>query len=192
MKFQIQKTTTTYPVIHQEKLQPPATATTRAVVATTPSPPPPPPPPLPALTPPPQPSPVLQTQKSTTSTSSNKSELNKNNKFFPGKSNQDQVHEELKYVLNMFREKKFTPNIVEMQTTVLHQYSTPREVQSWLTTKGFSDKVCKQLRDMTGAEIFNLTKRQLEQYFGPDEGGKLEQQLILSRNECRVSLTLTR
>ncbi|KAI4478630.1 hypothetical protein M0804_011658 [Polistes exclamans] len=162
----------------------PATATAGAATP----PPPPPPPPLPVLTPPPQPSPVLQTQKSTTSTSSNKSELNKN-KFFPGKSNQDQVHEELKYVLNMFREKKFTPNIVEMQTTVLHQYSTPREVQSWLTTKGFSDKVCKQLRDMTGAEIFNLTKRQLEQYFGPDEGGKLEQQLILSRNECGYETT---
>ncbi|XP_046836663.1 epidermal growth factor receptor kinase substrate 8-like [Vespa crabro] len=151
------------------------------------------PPPLPippALSPPPPPPPpppVLQTQKSTTSTGSNKSELYRNNKSFAG--NQDQVQEELKHVLNMFRQKKRSPNILEMQATVLHQYSTPREVQSWLTAKGFSDKVCKQLKDMTGAEIFNLTKRQLEQYFGPNEGEKLEKQLISSRNECGYETT---
>ncbi|XP_035728767.1 epidermal growth factor receptor kinase substrate 8-like isoform X2 [Vespa mandarinia] len=137
--------------------------------------------------PPPPPPPVLQTQKSTTSTGSNKSELYKNNKSLAG--NQDQVQEELKHVLNMFRQKKRSPNILEMQATVLHQYSTPREVQSWLSAKGFSDKVCKQLKDMTGAEIFNLTKRQLEQYFGPNEGERLEKQLILSRNECGYETT---
>ncbi|XP_047368946.1 epidermal growth factor receptor kinase substrate 8-like protein 2 isoform X2 [Vespa velutina] len=153
------------------------------------------PPPLPvppALSPPPPPPPpppVLQTQKSTTSTGSNKSELYKNNKSLAGTCNQDQVQEELKHVLNMFRQKKRSPNILEMQATVLHQYSTPREVQSWLTAKGFSDKVCKQLKDMTGAEIFNLTKRQLEQYFGPNEGERLEKQLILSRNECGYETT---
>lgn len=139
--------------------------------------------------PPPPPPPVLQTQKSTTSTTSNKSESYKNNKSFAGTCNQDQVQEELKHVLNMFRKKKHSPNILEMQATVLHQYSTPREVQSWLTAKGFSDKVCKQLKDMTGAEIFNLTKRQLEQYFGPNEGEKLGEQLILSRNECGYETT---
>ncbi|KAL2731977.1 epidermal growth factor receptor kinase substrate 8-like isoform X1 [Vespula squamosa] len=152
------------------------------------------PPPLPVSSalpppPPPPPPPVLQTQKSTTSTTSNKSESYKNNKSFAGTCNQDQVQEELKHVLNMFRKKKHSPNILEMQATVLHQYSTPREVQAWLTAKGFSDKVCKQLKDMTGAEIFNLTKRQLEQYFGPNEGERLEKQLILSRNECGYETT---
>ncbi|KAK2585210.1 hypothetical protein KPH14_009916 [Odynerus spinipes] len=146
------------------------------------SPPPPPPPPPPLL-------PLLQSQQSTTSTCSSESGTYKSNKSFGGVSNQEQVQEELKHVLNMFREKKRNPHIIEMQATLLHQYSTPREVRSWLTSKGFSEKVCKQLKDMTGAEIFNLTRRQLEQYFGPSEGTRLEQQIMLSRNECGYETT---
>lgn len=150
-----------------------------ASLSSVPSPPPPPPPPPP----------LLQTQRSTTSTYSSKSGSYKSTKSLGGISNQEQVQEELKHVLNMFKEKKRRPDIIEMQATLLHPYSTPREVQSWLVAKGFSDKVCKQLKDMTGAEIFNLTKRQLEQQFGPEEGPRLEQEITSSRNVCGYETT---
>lgn len=47
-------------------------------------------------------------------------------------------------------------------------------------------RICKQLRDMAGSEIFNLTERQLEQYFGIAEGAKLFSQILLARNENKV------
>lgn len=39
---------------------------------------------------------------------------------------------------------------------------------------------------MAGSEIFNLTERQLEQYFGIAEGAKLFSQILLARNENKV------
>lgn len=47
-------------------------------------------------------------------------------------------------------------------------------------------RICKQLRDMAGSEIFNLTERQLEQYFGIAESAKLFSQILLARNENKV------
>lgn len=48
-------------------------------------------------------------------------------------------------------------------------------------------RICKQLRDMAGSEVFDLTKRQLEQYFGIAEGAKLFNQISLARNENKVN-----
>lgn len=48
-------------------------------------------------------------------------------------------------------------------------------------------RTCKQLKDMTGLEVFDLTKRQLEQYCGIAEGSKLYGQILAARTESEVS-----
>ncbi|XP_014478561.1 PREDICTED: epidermal growth factor receptor kinase substrate 8-like isoform X2 [Dinoponera quadriceps] len=140
-------------------------------------PPPPPPPPPPSSTP--STPPPLQTQKSTTSITSTSSKAEKSNA-----SSLVQVHNELKFVLSIFREKKAnSPKNDTQQEIWLNQHSTPRDVQAWLTAKGFAQKICKQFESMNGTELFNLTRRQLEQYCGMSEGSRLNGQLTLARNE---------
>ena len=48
-------------------------------------------------------------------------------------------------------------------------------------------RTCKQLRDMTGSEVFNLTRRQLELYCGVAEGSKLYSEISTARIESEVS-----
>lgn len=93
------------------------------------------------------------------------------------------MQEELRQVLSVFRTKKNNGNDSVNRDPILDHYSTPREVQNWLIAKGFSEKSCKQLKDMTGAEVFNLTKRQLEQHCDVGEGSKLYSQISLARVE---------
>lgn len=50
------------------------------------------------------------------------------------------MQEELKQVLMIFREKKEYYGKSIDREPVLDQYSTPREVQNWLTFKGYSEK----------------------------------------------------
>lgn len=100
------------------------------------------------------------------------------------------MQEELKQVLMIFREKKEYYGKSVDREPVLDQYSTPREVQNWLTFKGYSEKICKQLKDMTGSEIFGLTKRQLE-YYDIAEGAKLFNQILLARNENKTKNSRT-
>ncbi|XP_012538537.2 epidermal growth factor receptor kinase substrate 8 [Monomorium pharaonis] len=142
-------------------------------------------PPTPPPLPPPMGSiPMLQTQKSAPSTFTfNKAETSKSNKFSSGISNQEEVQKELKFVLRIFREEKvnFSTN---MQEIWLNQHSTPREVQTWLAAKGFSQKICKQLENMNGTELFDLSRRRLEQLCGLSEGSRLNGQLTLAKNEC--------
>ncbi|KOC59829.1 Epidermal growth factor receptor kinase substrate 8 [Habropoda laboriosa] len=141
----------------------------------------------PSTPPLPPPLPPLQSQTSVTSISSIKSVTLKSvNPPISGQKQEkkeEKMQEELKQVLMIFREKKqhYTDSI--NREAVLDQYSTPREVQSWLSSKGFSEKTCKQLRDMTGSEMFDLTKRYLEQYYGPLEGGRLYDEISKARDE---------
>lgn len=132
--------------------------------------------------------------------------------LYPTDVGREQYHEELKIVLTMFREKKATPRSNDTQEIWLNQHSTPREVQTWLEAKGFSEKyirsissqvnepvaqyfyyiftcrIRKQFENMDGIELFNLTRRQLEHYCGSSEGSRLNGQLTLARNESGVSL----
>jgi len=56
-------------------------------------------------------------------------------------SSQEKVQKELKFVLRIFREKKAnSPTNNNTQEIWLNQHSTPREVQTWLAAKGFSQK----------------------------------------------------
>lgn len=49
-------------------------------------------------------------------------------------------------------------------------------------------RICKQLEDMNGTELFNLPRRRLEQLCGLSEGSRLNGQLTLAKNECEVSI----
>ncbi|XP_076675798.1 epidermal growth factor receptor kinase substrate 8 isoform X2 [Andrena cerasifolii] len=133
--------------------------------------------------PPPPPPPPLQNQTSVSSTCSSRASTYKSTKSTGGVMSQEQMQEELKYVLTIYREKKQRGKNPGKREAVLDQYSSPSEVHSWLIAKGFSEKACKQLRDMTGADIFDLTKRQLDNYCGVTEGGKLYSQITLARTE---------
>jgi len=59
----------------------------------------------------------------------------------------EEIHKELKFVLTMFREKKTnaTPPSNDAQEVWLNPRSTSREVQTWLTVKGFSEKYVKSI-----------------------------------------------
>ncbi|XP_076177080.1 epidermal growth factor receptor kinase substrate 8 isoform X3 [Ptiloglossa arizonensis] len=135
------------------------------------------------ITPPPPPlPPPLQSQTSVSSTSSSRTGTYKSNKSNIEVNNQKQMHEELKHVLTMYREKKKDKGTSGSEV-LLDQYSTPREVLAWFTAKEFSEKTCKQLGNMTGADIFDLTRRQMEHYCGPTEAARLYSQITLARNE---------
>jgi len=92
------------------------------------------------------------------------------------------VHEELKAVLELFRERRRNLEIVKTPEVYIHQRSNPDEVQNWLRAKGFSERICKQLHDVSGNELFALTKPQLEKYCGKDEGHRLDSQLTVQRS----------
>ncbi|XP_034170990.2 epidermal growth factor receptor kinase substrate 8 isoform X1 [Osmia lignaria lignaria] len=131
--------------------------------------------------PPPPPPPPLESQSSVTSTISTKSL--KSNSPPIGLRTEKRVQEELKQVLMIYREKKRHDKDSLCPKVFLDRFSSPREVQNWLTAKKFSEKTCRQLRDMTGSEVMELTRRQLEQYCGVAEGGKLFDDIESAKNE---------
>jgi hypothetical protein len=51
-------------------------------------------------------------------------------------------------------------------------------------------RTCKQLNDLSGGELFSLTKSQLEKYCGKDEGHRLDSQLSVQRSISGVSANL--
>jgi hypothetical protein len=51
-------------------------------------------------------------------------------------------------------------------------------------------RICMQLRGVTGNELFSLTKSQLVEYCGKDEGHRLDSQLTVQRNVSGVSANL--
>ncbi|XP_072766407.1 epidermal growth factor receptor kinase substrate 8-like isoform X2 [Anoplolepis gracilipes] len=165
------------------KSAPASPALASSKIPSTPPPPPPPPPPTPIGS-----IPLFQTQKSAPSTfsTSNKTEVSKSIKFFNSTSGQEEVQKELKFVLKMFREKKANSSSLssDMREIWVNQYSTSREIQTWLAAKGFSEKICKQLENVNGLELFNLSRRRLEQLCGLSEGSRLNGQLTLAKNEC--------
>jgi len=96
-------------------------------------------------------------------------------------SSQD-LQEELKSVLDMFREKRPIFEIMRTPEVFISQRSNPDEVQNWLEAKGFNGKTCKKLEGVSGGELFSLTKSKLEQYCGKDEGQRLDSQLHVQRS----------
>lgn len=104
-------------------------------------------------------------------------------------SHHDQVNEELKNVLTMFRErKKRNLEVLKTPEVFIKQTSNPDEVQKWLHEKGFPEAVCKKMNRMTGYDMFALSKDQLEKYCGETEGKRLASQITLQKEVSGVSL----
>lgn len=99
----------------------------------------------------------------------------------------DDMQEELKSVLTLFRERRRNLDIVKTPEIFIQQTSTPEEVAKWLTAKGFSDRTVKKLRGLTGNELFALNRQTLEEYCGVEEGKRLASQITIQRNVSGVS-----
>lgn len=95
---------------------------------------------------------------------------------------QDQVQEELKNVLTLFREKRRNLDIVKTPEIYIQQSSAATDVEKWLAAKGFSDKVVKKLHGFNGNELFSLKRHTLEDYCGAEEGRRLASQITIQRN----------
>ncbi|XP_037045483.1 epidermal growth factor receptor kinase substrate 8-like isoform X2 [Bradysia coprophila] len=97
-------------------------------------------------------------------------------------SGQDEVNEELKNVLTLFREKRRVLDIVKTPEIFIQQSSSATEVEQWLKAKGFSDRVVKKMHGLNGNELFALKRHTLEDYCGSEEGRRLASQITIQRN----------
>ncbi|KAG8238258.1 hypothetical protein J437_LFUL016437, partial [Ladona fulva] len=143
--------------------------------------PPPPPPPLPPPMPPA--TPVMTMTKPPTKTREDKSQKS----LSRATSSQDLVHEELKQVLSVMKEKRTDIDIVKTPNVFINENSSPSDIQDWLKLKAFSDKLCKQFNGMNGRELFSLKRDQLEKFCGTSEGHRLFSQLTIQKITCGVS-----
>lgn len=100
----------------------------------------------------------------------------------------DDMHEELKNVLTLFRERRRNLDIVKTPEIYIQQTSTPMEVENWLQAKGFGERTVKKLNGLTGNELFALNRKTLEEYCGTEEGKRLASQITIQRNVSGVSL----
>lgn len=94
----------------------------------------------------------------------------------------DEVNEELKNVLTMFREKRRVLDITRTPEIFIQQSSSAAEVEQWLKAKGFSDRVVKKMHGLNGNELFALKRHTLEDYCGTEEGRRLASQITIQRN----------
>lgn len=96
------------------------------------------------------------------------------------------MHEELKNVLTLFRERRKHLDIHKTPDVYISQTSTPTEVETWLKAKGFEEKTIKKLKGMSGNDLFALKKHTLEEYFGVEEGRRLASQITIQKNVSGV------
>jgi epidermal growth factor receptor kinase substrate 8 len=99
---------------------------------------------------------------------------------------QDEMQEELKAVLTLFREKRRL-DIMKTPEIYIQQSSSAKEVEQWLRAKGFSERVIKKLHGFNGNELFALKRSTLEEYCGSEEGKRLASQITIQRNVSGVS-----
>lgn len=62
--------------------------------------------------------------------------------------------------------------------------STVEEVQAWLTSKDFSDRVKGLCKELTGEHMFALTKERLEEVLAATEAARLISHLTVQKNLC--------
>lgn len=101
------------------------------------------------------------------------------------------MHEELKNVLALFRDRRKHLDIHKTPDVFISQTSNPREVETWLRAKGFEERTVKKLTGMTGNELFGLKKQTLEEYFGIEDGRRLASQITIQKNVSGVRTGLT-
>lgn len=97
------------------------------------------------------------------------------------------MHEELKNVLVLFRERRKHLDIHKTPDVFITQTSNPAEVENWLKAKGFEERTVKKLKGMSGNDLFKLKKQTLEEYFGIEEGRRLASQITIQKNVSGVS-----
>lgn len=97
--------------------------------------------------------------------------------------------DELKHVLSFYKEEKQKQKLDILQTPEIYidMRSTAREVQAWLKAKQFSNRVLKYLEGMNGRQVLGMKRDALETAFGKEEGGRLDSQITLSRNQTKYT-----
>lgn len=132
--------------------------------------------------PPPPPPPIILVPVTPTATRPSSQSNTLSRKSIGSTSGLDEVNEELKNVLTLFREKRRVLDIVKTPEIFIQQSSSPNEVEQWLKAKGFSDRVVKKLHGLNGNELFALKRHTLEDYCGSEEGRRLASQITIQRN----------
>ncbi|CAD5126064.1 DgyrCDS14232 [Dimorphilus gyrociliatus] len=106
-------------------------------------------------------------------------------KYSKQASQQDTLNLELKNRLTMgkterdqFRSKQ------RVSVTIISDKSSADEVREWLRNKRFDNEVIEALQGRSGRELFDLSKRQIEQICGYDEADRLETQLNVQKGKC--------
>lgn len=105
-----------------------------------------------------------------------------------GVGGHDQMQEELKSVLTLFRDKRRILDIVKTPEIFIQQSSSAQEVEQWLRAKGFSDRVVQKLHGFNGNELFSVKRHTMEDYFGSEEGRRLASQITIQRNISGVRI----
>jgi len=140
--------------------------------------------PAPSLPPPPPPQPIISETPTTLRKASKRRPRERSNSVETSYS----MAEELRHVLSFYSEEKQKHlEILQTPDIFLDQRSTAREVKEWLVAKQFSSRVLKQMDGMSGRQVLGMKKEALEGAFGKEEGGRLDSQIILSRNQTKYT-----
>jgi len=137
--------------------------------------------PAPSVVPPPPPQPVWKAETPVVIRKAPK-------KTERSDSTATSMADELRHVLSFYSEDK--AKHLEIQKTpdiFIDQRSTAREVKEWLRAKQFSARVEKQMEGHSGRQVLGLQREALEAAFGKEEGGRLDSQIILSRNQTKYT-----
>lgn len=97
------------------------------------------------------------------------------------------MNDELNHVLKLYREKRSNLDIHKTPEIFIQHTSSPSEVKQWLKAKGFSDFVVGKLGYLNGFDLFSLTRENLEEHCGIEEGRRLLSQITIQRNVSGVS-----
>jgi len=138
--------------------------------------------PAPSVVPPPPPQPTWTTETPTVIRRAAPKKTERSD------STATSMAEELRHVLSFYSEDK--AKHLEIQKTpdiFIDQRSTAREVKEWLQAKQFSNRVLKQMEGHNGRQVLGLQREALEAAFGKEEGGRLDSQIILSRNQTKYT-----
>merc|ERR1719483_723388 len=140
--------------------------------------------PAPSLPPPPPPQPIISETPTTLRKASKRKPRERSNSVETSYS----MAEELRHVLSFYSEEKQKHlDILQTPDIFLDQRSTAREVKEWLKAKQFSSRVLEQMDGMSGRQVLGMKKEALEGAFGKEEGGRLDSQIILSRNQTKYT-----
>ncbi|XP_054281539.1 epidermal growth factor receptor kinase substrate 8-like isoform X2 [Macrosteles quadrilineatus] len=94
-------------------------------------------------------------------------------------TDQDLLAMELRDRLTVFQKK--SPSIKRTPVVYISSQSSHEEVENWLKQKGFNEQTRSYLKGLSGENMFNLNKSELQKFCGQQEGNRLYSQLILSR-----------